>query len=227
VTLARRAVETACPPFRVVWNADMLDAVAAFWIRSGDTGRPLVVLLKNTDGSDPPIPAGSTCRFTMVQQQTGHVVTGAAALAAGPTAGSYTQATYPFSNSADTAEPGDYDATWLVTYPSPATSVAAGSDGATLPQAVVNVTSTEGFPFAGSFTEEGTGDVVAYAGTTPTSFTGCVGGTGTMTLGDAVLGAPLSETFPTRGGGVGAFAVQTSYVVSVVRAPGDAGLSGS
>jgi hypothetical protein len=132
----------------------MLDAVASFWIRQGDTGRALVVLLKNMDGSDAVMPAGTTCQFTMVQRQTGHTVTAAAMLADGPNPGSNNQATIP---TFDTTQPGLYDATWVVTYPD-------------------------------------------------------AGGT---------------ETFPTRGGGVGAWTVTTGYTVQVVPQTGDLGLSGS
>ena len=66
------------------------------------------------------------------------------------------------------------------------TTVAAGSSGAILPQATLNVTSTEGFSPG---TEGGTISVqtslttwttVSYTGVTATTFTGCSGGTGTL-----------------------------------------------
>jgi hypothetical protein len=75
----------------------------------------------------------------------------------------------------------------------PNTTIAAGSDLQVLPPAapptIVNVVSTAGFPtsgiiyirlFGGSLT------TVRYTGTTPTSFTGCTGGNGTLHLGEVV-----------------------------------------
>lgn len=106
-------VHTLSTPQRLVWNATLTDGMASFFIRQGDTGRPLAVLLKNQDGSDAVIPVASTCVFKMTQRQTGHVVTGAAALSGA----NLNIATYPFSNALDTAQPGIYDAVWLVTYP--------------------------------------------------------------------------------------------------------------
>jgi hypothetical protein len=68
------------------------------------------------------------------------------------------------------------------------TTIAAGSNGASLPQATINVASTAGFPASGSIaviTSLGM-QSVNYSGTTGTSFTGCSGGTGTMSTGNAV-----------------------------------------
>ncbi len=91
--------------------------MADFTIRSGDTGRPLVVLLKNQDGSDAIIPGGTTCVFNMVHRQTRHSVTPAAvALANSPFSTNGNQVTVSFE-AADTQYPGVYDAVWLVTYP--------------------------------------------------------------------------------------------------------------
>ena len=69
------------------------------------------------------------------------------------------------------------------------TTVAAASNGAVLPQAIINVASTSGFPSSGTFTIVlPTGDQrIAYTGTTLTSFTGCTGGVGTL-RGDGDLG---------------------------------------
>ncbi len=73
------------------------------------------------------------------------------------------------------------------------TTIAAGSNGAILPQATINVVATATSPavFAtptGSiFVVTGAGtQTVAYTGTTATSFTGCTGGTGTMSTGGNV-----------------------------------------
>jgi hypothetical protein len=120
--LAVRTVETVSAPRRFVWSASLTDGMASFWIREGDTGRPLAVLFKNLDGSDVMVPSGTTCVFTMVDQDTGHTVSGAATLADDPNVpGTNNMATYPFSNPADTAHPGLYDATWVLTYPGGAT----------------------------------------------------------------------------------------------------------
>jgi hypothetical protein len=77
------------------------------------------------------------------------------------------------------------------------TAVTAGSNGAVLPQATINVASTAGFP-PGTFADPtavpptlglqtGTSSwtSVTYTGTTSTSFTGCSGGAGTLATGYA------------------------------------------
>jgi len=77
------------------------------------------------------------------------------------------------------------------------TTIAAGSDGAALPQAIVNVASTAGFAAAPGRARilSSTGlALVSYAGLTATSFTGCTGGTGTMSLGGVVYPAHLDDT---------------------------------
>jgi hypothetical protein len=68
------------------------------------------------------------------------------------------------------------------------TTIAAGSNGAALPQATINVASTSGFPASGKITiaAGGTNTEVTYTGTTGTTFTGCTGGTGTMATGNLV-----------------------------------------
>lgn len=72
--------------------------------------------------------------------------------------------------------------------PSNNTTIAIASNGQVLPQAIINVVSTTGFPATGTFTiTTSIGDqTVAYTGTTPTSFTGCTGGLGTLSTGGAV-----------------------------------------
>lgn len=203
-----RSVATLSSPQRLVWPADMVDNMASFKIRQGDTGRPLVVLLKNQDGSDAVIPPGSTCQFSMVNRQTGHAVSGAALLGNGPNSVNGNQATYPFLDPADTAQAGLYDAEWLVTYPSASTAVAAGSDGVALPQSTINVADATSLPSSGA-AQVGSYGYVQYAATTLTSLTGCVGGVGTMTAGDAVVIAGGAETFPTDSRG------PTGYTVIV------------
>lgn len=75
------------------------------------------------------------------------------------------------------------------------TTVAAGSNGAVLPIATLNVATTDGFhPGIGSDpalpsptisvqTGVSTWTTITYTGTTATSFTGCTGGTGTLVTG--------------------------------------------
>lgn len=70
------------------------------------------------------------------------------------------------------------------------TTVAAGSDGADLPQATLHVADTTGFANAGTIrvTLAGGEKVnLTYTGKTGTSFTGVTGGSGTLATGDAVL----------------------------------------
>lgn len=78
--------------------------------------------------------------------------------------------------------------TTATAYPTPGTTIAAGSAGVTLPQATINVASTTGFSASGRITvESSTGlQTISYTGTTGTSFTGCTGGTGTIVLGALV-----------------------------------------
>lgn len=74
-----------------------------------------------------------------------------------------------------------------------ATTIAAGSNGASLPQATINVASTTGFASSGSIsvvTAAGT-QTVTYTGLTGTTFTGCTGGTGAMATGGAVAQMPI------------------------------------
>jgi hypothetical protein len=69
------------------------------------------------------------------------------------------------------------------------TVIAAGSNGAALPQATINVNSTVGYNAAGgtiTVATSGGTQTVTYTGLTATSFTGCSGGTGTMSTGGVV-----------------------------------------
>lgn len=88
-------------------------------------------------------------------------------------------------------------------------TIAAGSNGAILPQGTINVGSTTGFPTAGIllvFTSSGY-QIVRYTGTTGTTFTGCTGGTGTMSTGGTVTLASAGSIFT---GGI-AFSDRTSF----------------
>ncbi|MEX7470199.1 hypothetical protein AB4Z39_10850 [Mycobacterium adipatum] len=68
------------------------------------------------------------------------------------------------------------------------TTIASGSNGASLPQSTINVGSTTGFPTAGTFSVlTNTGlYVIAYTGKTSTTFTGCTGGGGSLSTGTPV-----------------------------------------
>lgn len=68
------------------------------------------------------------------------------------------------------------------------TTIAAGSNGLSLPQSTINVASTTSFPNPGviNVTTSAGVQTVIYTGVTATTFTGCTGGTGTMSTGGAV-----------------------------------------
>jgi len=86
------------------------------------------------------------------------------------------------------------------------TTIASGSNNVRLPQGTINVVSTTGFPTTGIiFVTTSTGtQTVSYTGTTATTFTGCTGGTGLMTTGGAVRAgfAPSGTVFVTTAAGV-------------------------
>lgn len=67
------------------------------------------------------------------------------------------------------------------------TTVSILSNGQTLPQAVINVNSTAGFLTVGLLLIAD--EIITYTGTTPTSFTGCIGGTSTLFTGESVFEA--------------------------------------
>lgn len=80
----------------------------------------------------------------------------------------------------------------------PPTTIASPSNGVSLPQPVINVASTTSFPTSGTLyvrTDAGV-QTVTYAGITSTTFTGCVGGAGVMSTGNAVLGAVAFNFLP-------------------------------
>ncbi len=84
-----------------------------------------------------------------------------------------------------------YDWVGLIDKKQKTTTIAAGSNGLSLPQATINVADTTDFPTSATtgyvqvLTSNGWQDI-AYTGKTGTSFTGCTGGTGTMTTGNGV-----------------------------------------
>lgn len=85
---------------------------------------------------------------------------------------------------------------WVVTKSAAtflATTIASGSNGATLPQATINVASTTGFPTKGAIQIFNGGVLLATVNYTGTSggnqFTGCTGGTGTLATGQVVTWA--------------------------------------
>lgn len=77
------------------------------------------------------------------------------------------------------------------------TTIALASNAVSLPTATINVASTTGFPSGGYImvqTTEGI-QLVTYTGTTATTFTGCSGGIGSMTTGGTVnIGFPTAGT---------------------------------
>jgi len=84
---------------------------------------------------------------------------------------------------------GQNRATSVIT--SASTTIAAGSNGAALPQATINVASTTGFSTSGTLhiLSSGGYQTVTYTGITATTFTGCAGGTGTLATGNNVFSA--------------------------------------
>ena len=90
------------------------------------------------------------------------------------------------------------------------TTIAAGSNGVSLPTATINVASTAEFPTSGKLivdTDCG-GKGVSYTGTTATTFTGCAGGGGIMATGGVITGVSddptdlLTLEIITSGGGL-------------------------
>lgn len=111
------------------------------------------------------------------------------------------------------------------------TTIAAGSNGVSLPQATVNVASTSGFATSGLVliaTANGP-QSVWYTGVTGTSFTGCTGGTGAMTTGGAVgdvnMGGLRIQTASTTVGK--AFVITDGAAIDRVWFDGDGTLRGN
>jgi hypothetical protein len=79
----------------------------------------------------------------------------------------------------------------------PNTTIASGSNAASLPQSTVNVADCSGFPTSGTCTVvTATGpQTVAYTGkTSTTALTGCTGGTGAMSTGGAIVSDQVTIT---------------------------------
>ena len=87
---------------------------------------------------------------------------------------------------------GSYNPTGVFT-----TTVAAGSNGKTLPQGTLDVASTSAFPTTYNGltvqTSAGPEPVYCYGTTTATTFTSCSGGTGIMSLGGFVTSAAVDH----------------------------------
>lgn len=77
----------------------------------------------------------------------------------------------------------------------PLTIISSLSNGAVLPESVINVISTDGFQSPGNIlvvSSNGLQNII-YTGITSTSFTGCIGGTGTLSTGNSVsIATPIS-----------------------------------
>jgi len=80
------------------------------------------------------------------------------------------------------------------------TLITAGSNGAMLPQAIINVGSTAGFPSTGGtiyvVNNTPATETVTCTGTTGTTFTGCGGGTGTLAT-NGVVSSEISGKYST------------------------------
>ncbi len=86
------------------------------------------------------------------------------------------------------------------------TTIASGSNNVALPTSTINVASTAGFPTVGSIyvtTNQGI-QLVTYTGTSGTTFTGCSGGYGYMATGNSVFAgfAPTGIIYVTTSAGV-------------------------
>ncbi len=107
----------------------------------------------------------------------------------------------------------------------PTTTITGGpgatlSNLAVLPQATINVVSTTGFTSAGTllvFSSAGP-QTITYTGTTGTTFTGCVGGTGTLFVNNYVAQTNRSTTIAAGSNGI-ALPQATINVASAVGFP--------
>ncbi len=92
-----------------------------------------------------------------------------------------------------------------------ATTIAVASNGASLPQATINVASTGGFPAAGTLLIATTvgNESVTYTGITSTTFTGAAGGTGTMATGGVVQLSAITGAAPTFACAAGTYRATT------------------
>ena len=104
----------------------------------------------------------------------------------------------------------------------PATTVASGSNGANLPQAIIDVASTSDYPSAGTFLIESSIGYteVTYTNKTSNSFTGCTGGAGQLTTGNVVSGSsflfsPFDVSLGITGTGIPSSTTIATYVSPV------------
>ncbi len=82
----------------------------------------------------------------------------------------------------------------------PSTTIASGSNSAVLPQATINVADASTFPISGTImiaTTASNYEIVSYTGKTSTSFTGCTGGSGTLSTGSLVSTQNIITGIPT------------------------------
>ncbi len=105
-----------------------------------------------------------------------------------------------------TAATGRVDTHNVSKFTEVSTTIAAGSNGAVLPQAMINVVSTDGFPSAGYLVIEGppgagVDTVVKYTGKTATTFTGASQpySTGTLATNQPVRSANVAWSAETVG----------------------------
>lgn len=105
-------------------------------------------------------------------------------------------------------------------YIAAATTIAAGSDTAVLPQATINVASTVGFAAASASNPgfivieiAGVDVVVQYTGLTTTQFTGCTLGVGTLATGQNVRQANV-HNFAVPGGKLGVGTVEAAFAAN-------------
>lgn len=101
--------------------------------------------------------------------------------------------------------PVNADFVILCGVPSVSTTIAIGSNGASLPQGTINVLNTTGFatPGIASIVSSNGVQIVSYTGTSGgNQLTGCTGGSGTLTTGNTVT-ADINLTLPQISGNLG------------------------
>jgi hypothetical protein len=91
----------------------------------------------------------------------------------------------------DTSGVANWQISCLNTDEFSATTITASSNGIVLPTGTINVVSTAGFNSSGTFIIIG-GSTITYTGKTSTSFTGCTGGSGTLSTGQRVSSIVLT-----------------------------------
>lgn len=93
------------------------------------------------------------------------------------------------------------------------TTIAAASNGATLPQATINIVAGASLLSAGTVTivTSAGNQIITYTGKTGTTLTGCTGGTGTMSTGGLVIGDNL--TIARTQGGTQAKSIAAGWLI--------------